>query len=229
MCSYLYNMVRLTKRLSHLILISKVDTSRIGEISAVKTVIQIHQITCASKVQPVEGWVKLLCSERIRMACMFFSKNAIKYRHALLLRASLKSLLGKLLGLLYNGACRTCNIDGFLLLPTISLGNQEYVVKMVTLAVGELAAIINILTLLVVSLNDRLVENVVHNFSVARLHRTRRAPIIHDSDTWLLNIPRSILKYFKYPGKLSSYSISIFLYMPNEFFSTTSSSHHETQ
>lgn len=69
-----------------------------------------------------------------------------------------------------------------------------------SLDVGQIAALINIATLIVVSLAERGFEVIVHNFSVLRLSSVGKGPIIHDSDTWLPNIPRSIFKFYRYPG-----------------------------
>lgn len=67
-------------------------------------------------------------------------------------------------------------------------------------SVGVLAAIINIIVLFIISIADRAIELIIRNFATSRLFRLRRAPVIHDSDTWLLNIPRSLLKYRHNPG-----------------------------
>ena len=66
--------------------------------------------------------------------------------------------------------------------------------------VGVLAAIINVFTVLAVAIADRAVELIVRNFAASRLVRTSKAPVVHDSDTWLPNIPRSIIKYYRHPG-----------------------------
>lgn len=71
-------------------------------------------------------------------------------------------------------------------------------------SVGGLAAIINVVVLLAVTIVDRAVELIIRNFAAARLRHSRSAPIVHDSDTWLLNVPRSVVKYRRYPGMLSA-------------------------
>lgn len=68
--------------------------------------------------------------------------------------------------------------------------------------VGILAAILNVFVLFVVAVADRAIELIVRGFAISRLKCTRRAPVIHDSDTWLPNIPRSFYKYHRNPGKL---------------------------
>lgn len=69
-------------------------------------------------------------------------------------------------------------------------------------SVGVLAAIVNLIVLLLVTVADRLITLIVKNLVSRTLHAVRRAPIVHDSDTWLLNIPRSIVKYRRHPGIL---------------------------
>lgn len=78
-------------------------------------------------------------------------------------------------------------------------------------SVGALAAIISVILLIIVAIADRAVEYIVRNFALSRLHRTRRAPVIHDSDTWLLNVPRSVLKYYRYPAILATVLCALFL------------------
>ena len=68
------------------------------------------------------------------------------------------------------------------------------------LSVGVLAAIVNIVVLFTVAVVDRIIELVVRNFAASRLRKERRAPVVHDSDTWLPNIPRSVVKYHRHPG-----------------------------
>lgn len=82
---------------------------------------------------------------------------------------------------------------------------------MVTLSVGVLAALINVITLLIVSFTDRALEFIVRNFSVIRLRLLGRAPIVHDSDIWLPNLPRSLLKYLRYPFILLTLICSLLL------------------
>lgn len=67
-------------------------------------------------------------------------------------------------------------------------------------AVGVLAALINVGLVITVYVVDRTVEHNVRAFAASRLCRFRRAPVIHDSDIWLPNLPRSLFKYRKYPG-----------------------------
>lgn len=74
--------------------------------------------------------------------------------------------------------------------------------------VGVLAALISLGGLIVVSLTDRAVEFIVRNFAASRLQFSRRVPVVHDSDTWLPHIPRSIIKYHKYPGTHYIYPFS---------------------
>lgn len=69
--------------------------------------------------------------------------------------------------------------------------------------VGVLATLINVAVLLIVSFANRALEHIVRHFAAARLERSHRAPIVHDSDTWLPNIPRSIIRYRRHPGKNS--------------------------
>lgn len=68
------------------------------------------------------------------------------------------------------------------------------------IGVGLLAAILNVALLLVVVVSDRAVQLIVKGFVISRLKASRRAPVVHDSDVWLLNIPCSIVKYRKHPG-----------------------------
>ncbi|CAN8070383.1 unnamed protein product [Agarophyton chilense] len=68
--------------------------------------------------------------------------------------------------------------------------------------VGVLAALINIITLIVVAIADRAIELIVRNFATSRLITHRRAPVVHDSDTWLPYLPRSVVKYYKNPAIL---------------------------
>ncbi|KAI0557878.1 hypothetical protein FGB62_254g08 [Gracilaria domingensis] len=66
--------------------------------------------------------------------------------------------------------------------------------------VGVLAALINIIVLFVVAIADRAIELIVRNFATSRLINHRRAPVVHDSDTWLPFLPRSVIKYHRHPG-----------------------------
>lgn len=59
--------------------------------------------------------------------------------------------------------------------------------------VGILAAILNIITLLLAAIFERIIENPIRIFTVSRLKATGRAPVIHDNYIWLLRIPRSIV------------------------------------
>ena len=79
------------------------------------------------------------------------------------------------------------------------------------LSVGVLAALINICVLVVVSFVDRGVEVIVRNFAAARLRATHTVPIIHDSDTWVLNMPFSLFKYRRYPAIFFTIFLSLFL------------------
>lgn len=69
-------------------------------------------------------------------------------------------------------------------------------------SVGVLAALISVIVLVTVAIADRAFEHIVRNFAISRLHRTNRAPVVHDSDTWILNIPRSVVKYHRHPAIL---------------------------
>lgn len=66
--------------------------------------------------------------------------------------------------------------------------------------VGMLAVILNVCTLLIAVLAERAIERIMTTFAISRLKSTRRAPVVHDSDAWLFNFPRSLIKYYKYPG-----------------------------
>lgn len=66
--------------------------------------------------------------------------------------------------------------------------------------VGGLAALINIVILLVVAVADRAIELIVRNFATSRLLSHGKAPVVHDSDTWLPFLPRSVVKYRRHPG-----------------------------
>lgn len=68
------------------------------------------------------------------------------------------------------------------------------------LAVGQIAALINVFALIIVSIVDRAIEHIARNYATSRFQATGRAPVLHDSDTWLPNLPRSLVKYYKYPG-----------------------------
>lgn len=71
--------------------------------------------------------------------------------------------------------------------------------------VGLLAASLNISLLVTVVIADRAVELIVRGFAISRLKAKRRAPVVHDSDVWLLNIPCSILKYRHHPGMFDTW------------------------
>lgn len=77
--------------------------------------------------------------------------------------------------------------------------------------VGVLAMIVNVSVLVTVSCADRAIELIVRNFATSRLHRTKRAPVVHDSDTWLPNIPRSIVKYYRHPAILAAVLCTVLL------------------
>lgn len=77
---------------------------------------------------------------------------------------------------------------------------------MQTVRVGLLAAILNIITLLLAAIFERLIEKTIRMFTVSRLKATGRAPVIHDSYVWLLSIPRSIVLLYKYPGKFPGFT-----------------------
>lgn len=66
--------------------------------------------------------------------------------------------------------------------------------------VGVIAALINVVVLVIATFADRAVECIARNFAVSRLFRRHQAPVVHDSDTWLPNFPRSVVKYRKNPG-----------------------------
>lgn len=70
-----------------------------------------------------------------------------------------------------------------------------------TMRVGVLALIVNIAILLLAVIFERIIEKTLKLFSICRLKSIGRAPVIHDSYVWPLNIPRSILLLYKYPGK----------------------------
>lgn len=78
-------------------------------------------------------------------------------------------------------------------------------------SVGVLAALVNIFALCVLSAAGRAIELIVRRFASARLRRTRRTPIIHDSDMWVLNAPRSVVKYHRYPLILATILCSVLL------------------
>lgn len=94
----------------------------------------------------------------------------------------------------------------------VSLSNFRipYVAAMVS--VGVLAALINVAVLILVALADRGIELIVRRFAASRLRRFHRVPVVHDSDTWLPNIPRSIFKFHKNPGKHPSSSSPSFFF-----------------
>ncbi|CAN8070381.1 unnamed protein product [Agarophyton chilense] len=68
--------------------------------------------------------------------------------------------------------------------------------------VGVLNALINIAVLIVIALVDRAVELILRNLASNRLSTHRRAPLVHDSDTWLPYLPRSVIKYHRHPAIL---------------------------
>lgn len=78
-------------------------------------------------------------------------------------------------------------------------------------SVGVLAALLNVLVLITVAVADRALEFIIRNFAISRLQKTNRAPVVHDSDTWLLNLPRSVLKYRRHPAILCTVMCAIFL------------------
>eukprot|EP00177_Eucheuma_denticulatum_P001805 GFKZ01003231.1.p1 GENE.GFKZ01003231.1~~GFKZ01003231.1.p1 ORF type:complete len:481 (+),score=51.20 GFKZ01003231.1:266-1708(+) len=78
-------------------------------------------------------------------------------------------------------------------------------------SVGVLAALLNVLVLITVAIADRALEFIIRNFAISRLQKTNRAPVVHDSDTWLLNLPRSVLKYRRHPAILLTVMCAIFL------------------
>lgn len=71
-------------------------------------------------------------------------------------------------------------------------------------AVGVLAALVNVVTLVIIAVSDRCLSITVRNFVAARLHRDGRAPVLHDSDTYIFNVPRSAVKFFRNPAILIS-------------------------
>lgn len=77
--------------------------------------------------------------------------------------------------------------------------------------VGALAALISVAMIFAVAIGDFAVERIMLNFATSRLHRTRRAPVVHDSDIWLFNIPRSVLKYYRHPAILITVLCAVFL------------------
>ena len=78
-------------------------------------------------------------------------------------------------------------------------------------SVGGLAALVNVIVLIIVAFADRAVEVIVRNFAAARLRSSRSAPVVHDSDTWTLNIPRSLVKYRRHPAIFFTVLTSLFL------------------
>lgn len=70
--------------------------------------------------------------------------------------------------------------------------------------VGVLAALINVSVLILITIIDRAIELILRNFASNRLASHRRVPIVHDSDTWLPYLPRSVIKYHRHPGALLS-------------------------
>lgn len=70
--------------------------------------------------------------------------------------------------------------------------------------VGGLAALINVAILLVVAVADRAIELIVRNFATSRLLSHGKVPVVHDSDTWLPFLPRSVVKYRRHPGRFDS-------------------------
>lgn len=82
---------------------------------------------------------------------------------------------------------------------------------MVEVSVGVLNFLLNVFVLIIVAICDRLLECAVRNFAAARLKRDHRAPVTHDSDTWLLNIPFSVLKYRRNPAILFTVLCTVFL------------------
>lgn len=82
---------------------------------------------------------------------------------------------------------------------------------MAEVSVGVLNLLLNVFVLIIIAICDRLLEYTVRNFAAARLGRFHRAPVIHDSDTWLLNVPFSILKYRRNPAILFTIICTVFL------------------
>ena len=79
------------------------------------------------------------------------------------------------------------------------------------MSVGVLAMLVNIAVLVMVTVLDRAIALIVRNFARSRLHTCNRAPVVHDSDTWLPNIPRSIIKYRRHPAILTTVLCTVFL------------------
>lgn len=69
--------------------------------------------------------------------------------------------------------------------------------------VGVMTALLNISVQLIVVVAERILELTLKGFAVSRLKTKRRAPIIHDNDAWLLNVPCSIWKYYHHPGRFN--------------------------
>lgn len=67
-------------------------------------------------------------------------------------------------------------------------------------------AVENIAILLLAVIFERIIEKTIKLFSICRLKAIGRAPAIHDSYVWVLNVPRSILVLYKYAGKLEGVS-----------------------
>lgn len=66
--------------------------------------------------------------------------------------------------------------------------------------VGVLAAVLNVAIVILITLSERAVDQIIRLFVKARLSHLYCAPVVHDSDTWLLNIPFSLIKFRHYPG-----------------------------
>lgn len=70
---------------------------------------------------------------------------------------------------------------------------------------GVLTAIINVVLLLFILLADRAVSHIVLGLATSRLHQRLAAPVIHDIDTWLPNIPLTLIRLRRYPSKSPKY------------------------
>lgn len=67
--------------------------------------------------------------------------------------------------------------------------------------VGVLAALVNVAVLFVLAVSDRVILHIMRRFAHSRLLHSLRAPVIRQDDTWLLYLPRSLVRFRKYPGK----------------------------
>lgn len=85
-------------------------------------------------------------------------------------------------------------------------------------SVGAVTVILKLVVVTVVMFCEKFIGKVMNVYASARLHVRGRAPIIHGRDTFLFQIPVSMIKYRRYPVILLCL-VSIVLLTTSEVFS----------